>query len=549
MNRKIFYSLSLGSALLLSAQVFSQEQDTLDYRAGYDLVLKQQWADAQELFNEFRSNWPESGWLDDASFWNCYAAEQQQSEQENNFSCYQDFIAEFPDSSWVADARSKMAVLGSELAALGDPTFFSLITDGWDVEFDFNGGDIDEEEIARTVERAMAEAEREMERVRIQINNLDLPDIPDFPDFPDFPNMPNFSPEALEEMRARVAEAQERAREFSRRRRSSADDELLTIIGALREDERASELLMRRLESSDNPNMRSRLVFLLQDLPGEGITSTLLDVVDNDESEDVRTSAILVLLDRDDEASRDRLLAIANDASYPTSVRAEIIGELDNWESTEALDLLARIVENESDPVLVREAADALSDSGTEDAMVVLFGAYETVEPAELKRVVLREIADMDLPEVFNFLTEVALSDADDEIAATAINGIADREDNFAVAALENIYANTANLQRKRAALEGIGDSETDQAVEVLAGVTAQEQDPQLLAAALRALGDTDQESAIAPIMEVYRNHADASVRNSAARALRRLQRHPAALDAMLEILEDQLNEDSGGNA
>ncbi len=539
MNRKVLFTLAMSGVIGLSAQVFSQEQDTLDYREGYNLILEQQWTNAQAYFENFRVEWPESVWADDAAFWSCYSVEQQQTEQEvTNFSCYQQFIGDFPNSSWVADARTKLAVLGTELAALGYPDYLNQVSDDWDFDFDFdNDFDFDADEISETVERAMEVAERQMERMQIEVNNVRIPDIPDFPD------APVISEQQIEDIRRVTRDYQSRVRNFSRRR-DSADDELLTLVGALRNDERVSEILIQRLESTDNPNLRSRIVMLLEDLPGDDITSTLLDVVDNDESEQVRNAAILVLLDRDDESSRDRLLSIVSDDSYPLSIRTEIVGELDDWESDDAISTLSDILQNETDPRIVSEAADALSDIETIESMEVLTTAFMAVESPELKQEILDEIADMDFDIVVQFLTEVAVStEFDDETAATAIEGIADREDNFAVAALDTIYASTDNRQRKLAALDGLGDTETRQAVEYLTQIIDQEQDPQLLAGAVRALGDTEHVRAIQPVIETYRNSDNELVRNSAVRALRRLEDYPQAIEAMLEILEDRLNE------
>ena len=433
MKRKTFFTLSLSGVLLVSAQVFSQDQDTVDYRSAYNLILEQQWADARENFEQFSADWPESVWADDAAFWGCYSVEQEQSaEEQENFSCYQQFISSFPDSSWVADARTKMAVLGAELSALGYSEYIDQVTDEFDFDFDF---DIDSDEISESVERAMEVAEREMERVRIEIGNIRIPNMPDFPDFPD---MPEFSDEQMDDIRQAMRDARMQLHEM-RHRRHSADDELLTIIGALRDDSRVSDLLIERLEDTEDDTMRTRLILLLEDLPGESISNTLLNIAENGDSEMVRNAAVMVLLDRDEENSRERLLAIATDDSYPASMRAEIIGELDDWEGTAAVDTLSRLLETESDPHIIREAADALSDMETTDSMLALMGTLDGLESAELRQEIIEEIADMDLPDVMSFLSETALSEQDDETAATAIEGIADREDGIAVAALENI--------------------------------------------------------------------------------------------------------------
>ena len=80
----------------------------------------------------------------------------------------------------------------------------------------------------------------------------------------------------------------------------------------------------------------------------------------------------------------------------------------------------------------------------------------------------------------------------------------------------------------------------------MLSRVLDEEDNTQLIATAVRALGNTDQASAVDPVMNAYRTYSDPTVRNSAVRALRRLDEHPVAIEAMLEILEDRLAQETG---
>ncbi|NKB34563.1 MAG: hypothetical protein GKR91_15835 [Pseudomonadales bacterium] len=550
--------LSLGLGLLVSAQVFSQEQDTLDYREGYGLVLEQQWNDAQAHFIEFQSDWPESAWVDDAAFWNCYAIEQSEggTDQTEHFNCYQNFVQNYPNSTWIADARSKLAVLGSRLSDLGYPQYISGILNDSGFDFDFDTAEFEE-----TIREAMELAEEEMERLREQGYDVPaiIPPIPPvadlivIPDFDEDDFVFNFDEEQIEEMREnaermrrnfdRVRVEVDNTRREVRRIRNSGDDELLTIIGALRDDERVSEVLIQRLETSENPEFRTRIVLLLEDLPGENITSTLTDIAANDEAEGVRNAAILVLLDRDEPESREMLLEIATDQDYPVSVRSEILDEMEDWNPDVVLPILSSVLRNETNPILVSDAADTLSDMETAEALNILTSAYESIDNVELQHQILEEIADVDLPNVIGFLTDVALTANDDVSAAVAIEGIADREDNMSVAALENIYANTENLQRRLAVIEGIGDAETEQSVVILSQIIADSDTPEITASAVRALGGTDLESAVAPVVNAYQSNDEDAVRRSAIRALRRLDEFPAANDALLDILEERLNE------
>ena len=350
--------ITLGIGLLANAQVFSQEQDTLDYREGYGLVLEQQWNEAQAHFIEFQADWPDSSWVDDAAFWNCYALEQSEggTDQTEHFNCYQGFIQNYPESTWGADARSKLAVLGTQLSDRGYPEFISGILGNNGVDGILGDGNwefsFDSAEFEDTIREAMALAEEEMERLREQ--GYDVPPIPPVPPIGDVFAFSNgddfdfdfeFDREQIEEMREnaermrqefdRVRVEVDRTRNQVRRLRNSGDDELLTIIGALRDDERVSDILIQRLETSDSPEFRARIVLLLEDLPGENIVATLTEIASNDAVEQVRNSAILVLLDRNEPESRQMLLQIATDADYPVSVRSQILDEMADWDAEE----------------------------------------------------------------------------------------------------------------------------------------------------------------------------------------------------------------------
>jgi HEAT repeat protein len=280
---------------------------------------------------------------------------------------------------------------------------------------------------------------------------------------------------------------------------------------------------------------------LLEDIPGERISNSLLDLVDNDESEAVRNNAVIVLLDRNEPVARSRLLEIVDDESFPVSIRSEIVGDLDNWEESEAIPVLGRLLRNSTEPALIEEAADALADIGSDEAVSVLLDGFSQQQDMGLRYVMLEEIANLETPRIMNFLSDIALENEDDELAAIAIDGIADREDNIGVAALEHIYLQSQNQQRRLAAMIGIGEAENAYAYDVISELIGNETNPELLAVAANALGRTGQEDAIDRLMSIYSASSDSNVHRSVIRALRRLERFPAATEAMLNILEDRL--------
>lgn len=549
MKQKLTLAIAMGSISLLAAQAFSAEADNAAYRQGYGLVLDQRWIEARDYFEKFQADYTNSAWADDAAFWQCYAIEQAASQDSEHFTCYENFLNSWPDSSWVSDARSKLLVLGSRLASRGNPQYMERLRfsgdgdAGFDFEFDFDG-----DAIADSVAEAMDRAQEELERVRLINNNIVLPGLPELPELPDLSEVMDAAEirRVVEEARVRVEEsrrvAERTRREVVRRSRNSADDELLTVLAALRNNERASEILIDRFDSSTDPELRARIVLLLEEFRGEQITNKLIEIVNNDAAENVRNNAVVVLLDRREPASRNLLLGIALDSAYPTAIRGEILEDLDRWDDqAQAINTLRTVLNSETDARLIRITADTLADIGNDAAIEVLMSSFTSISVPENRNRVLAEIADIDSPQVLNFLSETALNNDDDEAAAVAIAGIADHENNIAVAALEHIYLNTNNPQRRMAAIHGIGKSETTQAVEVLRQVLASETDAAITTTAVRALGETNQAAAVEIVLYVYRSNSDEAVQRAAIRALRQLEDHPGATDGLLEILEDRL--------
>lgn len=546
MKTSLQTAIAIGALALTTTQVFPAEEDDTAYRTGYNLVLEQKWEEAEQYFDRFQQNFSSSAWADDAAFWKCYAIEQQNTQDSEHFNCYRAFVDTWPQSSWASDARSKLLVLGSRLASRGNPQYIRELRFSRDGDFDF---DFDADAIADTVAEAMERAQEELQRLRLNRDGIVLPDLPELPDLPDIPNRSQ-----LEDLRNLTRDIQRRYERNSQqiriRTRNSADDELLSVLAALRGNERASEILIDRFDQSDDPELRARIVLLLENFRGDNISAKLVDIIDKDPDETVRNNAIVVLIDRNEPTHRELLLELVTDPATPAQIREEILGNLDRWDESQVLPVLANVVSTEENTRLVSVAADTLSDIGSDAALEVLLTAYPAIDSVENRHTVLAEIAEVDSPRVMTFLSEVALEDSDDETAAVAIEGIADAENNIAVAALEHIYLNTPNLQRRLAAIHGIGETETTRAVEVLQQILldtidSESGDSQLLAATVLALGETAQESAVAPILTTYRSNPDESVQRAAIRALRRLDDYPSSTEGLLEILEDRLNAES----
>jgi len=145
--------------------------------------------------------------------------------------------------SWAADASSKFAVLGSRLASHGYPEFIARVIDQSGFEFEF-----DAEELSATIEEAMARAEQEMERLRESgIEVAPIPAIENLNIVTGDLQRINIDIEAIHNNAVRMQEEMQRPRiqmqclgPEMRFHRNSADNELLAVIAALRDNARAA---------------------------------------------------------------------------------------------------------------------------------------------------------------------------------------------------------------------------------------------------------------------------------------------------------------------
>lgn len=93
------------------------------YEDAYKLISEQDWSKAVQAMQSFIEKYPKSTYRDDAGYWYCYALENSGDDSENSYDCYDRFNDEFKDSVWVKTAKSRMIVLSKKLEKLGKVEF------------------------------------------------------------------------------------------------------------------------------------------------------------------------------------------------------------------------------------------------------------------------------------------------------------------------------------------------------------------------------------------------------------------------------------------
>lgn len=112
-------------------KIESAEQDDFDkkFRAGRDLIDKEEWAQAAEKFREVTEKYPDNKSADAALYWLAFCHKKQKQFKEAA-AALDRLLEKFPASSWVSDARVMrleiLAPLGRAFPAIGARTLPAL---------------------------------------------------------------------------------------------------------------------------------------------------------------------------------------------------------------------------------------------------------------------------------------------------------------------------------------------------------------------------------------------------------------------------------------
>ncbi len=79
------------------------------YKKGYNLVLEEEWQDAQKTLAEVKKQYPKSEYVDDAEYWTAFALKH--TDKKKAKEAYRKFIVEYPTSSYYDDAIADYADL------------------------------------------------------------------------------------------------------------------------------------------------------------------------------------------------------------------------------------------------------------------------------------------------------------------------------------------------------------------------------------------------------------------------------------------------------
>ncbi len=359
--------LTICIATMLSTQVDARSEpepspeSTKAYREGYNLVLNGDWEAASNAFAALIRNHPNSSWVDDAAFWQCYSAGELNQDAETVFQCYDELTRNYPRSEWRDDAKRAMVRLASELDRSGKSRYRERVKDF--------GDDDDGRELLQVLV-ALAEIGDERS-VDIVLDRL--------------------SSTQDEHLRARMVEVLEdvnspkvEAQLMSLLNNDPSELVRVAAVEVLSDHDNINAMgLLRQIAEDTSQPTRVRVEALEEvsdHRPPDGVTFLRALALDDDER--VALEAISELSDIETDAALQALVELQR--SIPDAKRrARIINRIEDYESEAAANALLQIAKSDPDPRIRREATEALGDMEIAIAREALIELLQSMDAGE----------------------------------------------------------------------------------------------------------------------------------------------------------------------
>lgn len=350
--------LAFAAALLVLGPAVAAADDgdsAQAYRRGYDLVLDEDWAGAVAAFDDLVAKYPESDWVDDATFWSCYARQQTGEAPAEVFGCYEKLLARYPKSEWSDDARRAMVRLAKQIDR---PEYREKVRDfGQDEDADrllavlVALGEIGDERSVDVILKRLDTVDDEHLRVRI----LDVLEDVD-------------SPRVIQKLEETI-----RTDPSSRVR--------IAALEALSDRESVDAVAILQTvvkDSSQPPQVRREALDELTDHDPPGLEQFLKEVALGADDALAR-EAIDELGDVENEQAV-RVLAEILKQTPDARRRFEILDTLEDIELDAAVDALLEVARKDPDPRMRRAATESLGDMDTPAAREALIRLLEEID-------------------------------------------------------------------------------------------------------------------------------------------------------------------------
>ncbi len=510
-------------ALLVAVAVIagvrpSSAQNAADaaYKAANDLMVNEQWSEAQAAFARFSANYSDHDLADDAAFWACFSQQQRAAVSEATYRCYESFVEDYRRSRYADDARSKMITVAQGLARAGNREYEAVVqslreNDDREVAMAalYALGDMGDAEAVATLQRLYDSATDPGMRRRIVhvLGDAETPEV--------FARLKSI---ALNDPSADVAKA------------------AVYALGDFDDEAAASAALAEILASGAPVEVRKAAVYGMSDLEGDAAAESLSRLALGADEPELAKAATYALGDVEGPQVASRLMNILRNAQS-VEVRKAALYALSDHDAQDVVPLLTSVATDMQEPELQKAAVYALADVESAGVAAALRSIYASAATTEVRKAVLYamgDVAENDGASAVQFLSDVAMSNEDPDVAKAAVYALEDHATDNDL--LVNILRNAPLMEVRKAVLYQLADDGSANAAAMLVSVLRDDESAELRKAAAYSLGDSGTDEAIPVLKTAAMSDPSREVRKAAVRALGEIG-SPAAQEALLEIL------------
>ncbi|MEM9529814.1 MAG: HEAT repeat domain-containing protein [Pseudomonadota bacterium] len=197
------------------------------------------------------------------------------------------------------------------------------------------------------------------------------------------------------------------------------------------------------------------------------------------------------------------------DATEDEHLRTRITDVLEDIELPAATEKLRQLIANDPSVKVQRQALHALSHHEADTVLPTLRSVLDdTSRDPELRSDALEYLVELEPAGLIDLLTE-AIRGTDEQIAMTAIDELADREDRQALNVLIALLGEVPHQRRRLSIVDEMEDFEMPEAATALLNVARSDPDPRVRRAATDSLGDMETPAAREALIELLQGLRD----------------------------------------
>ncbi len=479
-----------------------QKRDAAAYNKAYALILDEKWVEAGRAMDQLIRDFPKSTWVDDASFWKCYAREKRGLPLEEAFKGYQDFVKANPSSAWVNDAKANMVRIGRLLVKTGKTEYEAIIKsmgDSSDQEVRLAAlyalENIGEEDALKSIMDIYDRTSnsRLKEKIIFMLQDFDSPLV--------------FS--KLREIAQRDPDARVRSK-------------ALYAISDKRKPE-AVRLFKDIAGSNVDPEVRQAALHALSESGDPSVVPFLTNIALGDKTYDVAAAAVFSLgkinAQMGDKAAKEGLLRVLKKAADPELRKAVMYVMGESGESGKTLSELREIIMSKN-LELAQAALFQVSSVKSPEALALLKEVLQTGWNEILRRSALFAIADYGGDEADRILLDTAVNCPNEIVAESAANALTGGKTWPNRSILTDLVKGVRSPRVLRTAMVNIANRGDAGSVKILSLVVKDEYDPEIRLLGISALGQTKSDEAVTVLLDLARYDKNAMVRSQAVSAL-----------------------------